>query len=258
MSTLVAGPVGSPAREQDLLFYFDPWEGIDWGLSNGAQVWVGTVEQVGRTTPNASPVVLLFPDGRSLFVGGCTGRRLDDAVRAALGEESDSTVAAVVRRPGSTGRDLVAAMGVLDVEVSPTARPGEAILNPSDYPVAELEQMVTATVTYRVSGGQPTHSVCSKNDSGWNDCVQSVDDVTTVGAYLDGPDLEVWLIDDTRFGPVPTRDGLQGTIAIPPELSGRTLEIDLTIPVAEVLAGTRTVEPGEPGVLTVLNLRARD
>lgn len=231
---LVDSPTGTSQRTLGVLFR-KVWDPATWAMSNDAEIYFGVEEGTGDVPTSLRTAVLVLPDGRALFVGGCEAQWSNTDVRPLLGADPDATLRNAVAGYGTEGNVLDAFLPT-DVLEETTSEPGEALLNPDTFPVAELEELNSAAITYRVSGGVEGDVICTKNDLGWNDCVP-VAETNTLGSYLAGEDLEFWLVDSTVPQALNHPVTQLGVLRISDSYQGKDLVIDVEFTLTTDRAG---------------------
>lgn len=252
---------GATLSNVSLDVYFDGvWPVVDWALANGTELWFGVQPAVAELPANMRVAVVILPDGRAMFVGGCMGQRLNVDVRSPLAAQADEVIRTEVRSADGDGDGIATAVpGWTAVNADEeTAGEGDALLNPETYPIEELEALQDVAITYEFEGAATEGQViCTKNSIGWNDCVPAgVPEI--LGGYLAGDSLEFWLIDSTVPDSLTQPVALLGEIAIPRNLQNDDLEMNVQVTL-DAPAG-RGSDPGpvESGTIILMSLKPQD
>ncbi len=232
-----------PALEGNVQVFDSYGPGVDWGLEVGADVWLGLADYADLGRPDfVDYVVLILPDGRAVFPGECEYHYTQQPLESFFAEGFDAEI-------GSLVGSIPVAIGYGD-EISHDVD----ILNPEETDAEELERLQFAVVHISVTEALgDDYTICTKVDSGWNDCVVpntvAESGGHVVDAYLDGSLLEVWLLDShanlvdpiARLGTVSLGNAPTGSLAIRLEVDTAGLA-NAPPPSTEEGARVRTVE----------------
>lgn len=175
--------------------YGASWRGLDWGLDNGADVWIGTSTLVAG---NVRLVMVVTPTQEVFFSGECS-----DAYRQffydALGDRAGELLAGL---PSVDPRKAYDHLGLPDPYApEEPSDPEHVILNAENVDPATLGGLhgieLQVAITDVVGDGSP--GICTKIEAGWNDCVQADADAVaglTIPVWADeSGQIEFWLLD---------------------------------------------------------------
>lgn len=225
--------------------------GLQWGLENDAEVWLGVAPKSG--VPEEIDGVVVFTAGDAFFPGEC----MDDQYAYAhsrLGDETAAVLAHLRSEP-----DLDARMNLLrvgsenDHEPQPEASV-PVILSPGIAPAGLLKSLrhiqlhITVTAPVDVDGGSTT--ICSHIDEGWGGDCAMADDATggvRLGGYVgESGIVELWLMDGQADFTEPI--GYLGAITAG---AGRNLSTTVTIDTAHLDPSTlpATADGTDPGIV---------
>ncbi len=258
-STVVGSFAGSGKEEEVVLSaHFSFWPGVDWALSNSAQVWFAVADPTGRSDTYGYDVVgvvdyvlVVLPNGRIFLPGYCQRTNLYVPLAAALDGDLDEVLRGA---PGLVGDDLRKLLRVPPpVPEEPAAEP-VVILNPQDAPAELLASLRVALVHITLTEPLRNYVLATKIETGWNEGFPTDETAARTGyasnAYRDEGPLEIWLLDSR--GDVVRPLALLGTIDIPSSLAGeRGLALRVEIDVAG-LTGADIASRGANGVMVDL------
>lgn len=187
--------VDTDGRTTGARLYGTHWRGIDWGLKNGADVWIGTSTLVAG---NVRLSMVVTPSGEVFFPGECSDR-YRAYFYAELGDRAGELLAGL---PAVEPADAYEHLGLPD-PYAPEDPSGDeyVILNDEDVDPSILAGLhgIQLTITITDIVGDGNAALCTEIAAGWNDCVMAdADAVTGITIPVHADDsgrIEFWLLD---------------------------------------------------------------
>ncbi len=224
---VVRDPSGS---EHNIRIHTSFWGGVDWGLSNGGQVWFAMADKTFGTDLVAY-VVVIAPDSSVFFPGECNDGLIRQLLADKFGSNYNALVAGSLGKSGVDLQDVYASAASASVSTPPT--PAITLLNPENVSPDFLSSLQPIVLHFRLSQEiSPGYTICTKTSAGWNDCLKANDaygGLTIPGYVASDGGLQVWLCDSTADLANPIRS--LGHVVVPPSLMGES-DIGLDIAVA--------------------------
>jgi hypothetical protein len=193
-----SGPSFGARQVEALAIHSSMLPGMNWGLAQGARVYVALASKNLEREMVAYAIVEM-PDGTHFFPGECSYEALTLPLQTMLGPRYDSTISSIVglTDPAQIANLLTSSMA------TPVGSPTQApvILNPEDSSPELLRSLGRVTVALHLPVDWiGAYTLCSKISVGWNDCISLTSDradVPLLNVYTDASkNLEFWILDE--------------------------------------------------------------